>query len=73
MDWLPILIVLAHLLIGLFCGHLAYAARLKADSWFLAGALLGGFALIAFCLRNHLKRFSRPTKYFVTGKARPSW
>lgn len=73
MDWMPVLIVLAHLLIGMFCGHLAHAARLKAESWFLAGALLGGFALIAFYLRTHLKRFSHPSKYFMTRKARPGW
>ena len=36
MDWVYLALVCVHLLIGLFCGHLAYAARHRAEPWFLA-------------------------------------
>ena len=37
MDWFFLTLVCAHLMIGLFCGHLAYETKQKAEPWFLAG------------------------------------
>ncbi|MDA0746001.1 MAG: hypothetical protein O2954_05740 [bacterium] len=69
MDWIPLTIVCAHLIIGLVCGHLAQETRLKPESWFLAGALFGGFALIAIFIRTSGKRSTRTSRTPLARKA----
>ena len=58
MDWFFLTLVCAHLMIGLFCGHLAYETKQKAEPWFLAGTLLGALALVGFLVHYNRKRFA---------------
>ena len=43
-------------LIGLICAYLAYEYKENAEAWFVAGALVGGLALLAFYLHRNWKR-----------------
>jgi hypothetical protein len=69
MSLLPLAIVCGHLLIGLFCAYLAYEHKEKAETWFLAGALVGGLALLAFYLRRNWKRPVDNGRMYITTKA----
>ena len=51
MTWFYLLFVL-HLLIGIFCAHLANEMRYRVEPWFLAGTLLGGVALVGLLFAN---------------------
>jgi hypothetical protein len=42
------LVLCLHLLFGLACARMAQRARIKAEPWFVAGTLMGGFAILAF-------------------------
>jgi hypothetical protein len=69
MDWVYLALVCAHLLIGLFCGHLAYEARHRAEPWFLAGIVLGGLALIVCFYLANRKRPSIPPRLAAARRA----
>lgn len=56
MTIMPLVVILGHLLIGLLCAHLATSCREKAETWFVAGALFGGLALLAFYIHRNWKR-----------------
>ena len=45
------LLLIAHIVVGLFCAHLVRGVGLKAKSWFVAGTVLGGLGLLLCCLR----------------------
>jgi len=51
MTWFFLIFVL-HLLIGIFCAHLAHEMRYRVEPWFLAGTLLGGVALVGLLFAN---------------------
>lgn len=44
------LLVILHIVFGLICAHMVKATGLKPESWFVAGAVLGGFGLCLCCL-----------------------
>ena len=69
MSLLPLMLVCGHLIIGLFCAYLAYEYKQKAEHWFLAGALLGGLALLAFCFLRNWKRPVRNGRSYVVRNA----
>ena len=69
MPLVPLMVVCGHLLIGLFCAHLAYEYKERAEPWFLAGALVGGLALLAFYLHRNWKRPVSNGRMYVAKKA----
>lgn len=54
MTWIYLFIVL-HLCFGILCGSLAHKRHHRTESWFLAGTILGGLALIGFWAMNYRK------------------
>ena len=54
MTWVYVFIVL-HLFFGVLCGCLAHEKHQRTESWFLAGTLLGGLALIGFWVMTYRK------------------
>ncbi|MFT5365536.1 MAG: hypothetical protein ACI8V2_000476 [Candidatus Latescibacterota bacterium] len=54
MTYLYLLLVL-HLLFGIGCASLANETRHNIRSWFVAGTVLGGFALIALMVVSYYK------------------
>ena len=44
------LLVILHILFGLLCAHMVKSTGLKAESWFVAGTVLGGLGLFLCCL-----------------------
>ncbi len=54
MIWIFLFIVL-HLFFGVFCAYLAHENRHRTESWFLAGTLLGGLALLGFWFMAYRK------------------
>ena len=59
MEWI-FLVLVTHLLFGLLCGYLACRAERRTPPWFLAGALLGGLALVGFLLFGNPKPSAGP-------------
>lgn len=54
MTYLYLLIVL-HMLFGIGCACVANETRHNIKSWFVAGTLLGGLALVALIVVNYYK------------------
>jgi len=54
MTYLYLLLVL-HLICGIGCACLAYETRHNYRSWFMAGIVLGGLALMGLVTVNYLK------------------